>query len=71
MMEMDLNLDKKMKEIESNIEKNLKNKKSKSKSNFKALEVIKEEDKDLDNKQELINLIIKIQILLIKIIKQN
>ena len=56
MMEMDLNLDKKMKEIESNIEKNLKNKKSKSKSNFKALEVIKEEDKDLDNQVGIIQL---------------
>jgi hypothetical protein len=47
-MDLDLALDKKMKEIELNIEKNMKSKKSKSKSNFQALEVIKEEDKDLD-----------------------
>jgi len=47
-MDLDLALDKKMKEIELNIEKNMKNKRSKSKSNFQALEVIKEEDKDLD-----------------------
>ena len=44
---LDLGLDEKMKEIELNIEKNMKNKKSKSKSNFHALEVIKEEDKDI------------------------
>lgn len=47
-MDLDLALEQKMKEIELNIEKNMKNKKSKSKSNFQALEVIKEEDKDLD-----------------------
>ena len=47
MIDIDLGLDKKMKEIELNIEKNLK-KKSKSKTNFQFLEVIKEEDKDID-----------------------
>ena len=48
MIDIDLGLDKKMKEIEKNIENNMKNKKSKSKSNFHFLEVIKEEDKDID-----------------------
>ena len=43
-MDIDLGLDKKMKEIEINIEKNMKNKKSKSKTQF--LEVIKEEEKE-------------------------
>ena len=45
-MDIDLGLDKKMKEIEMNIEKNMKNKKSKSKTNFQFLEVIKEEEKE-------------------------
>ena len=46
-LDIDFGLDKKMKEIELNIEKNIKNNKSKSK--FNVLEIIREEDKDIEN----------------------
>jgi hypothetical protein len=57
MVDIDIGLDKKMKEIEKNIEKNMKNKKSKS--NYQFLEVIKEEDKDKDKDIDVQNTQIK------------